>query len=406
GWQLESRLGRETAANGRTLLGQYFASAELADALADDWWDLETFEPIVPGEVTQPIALVESVKLCFNPAGRPNRLRRPIRLTYPGKCGEDDCTVDIYVFTDPDSPHAEPWTYHQALQYLWFVAMCDSVVRAGNLFDPEAAINLGPGGVPTHRMVPADVGTLEPGWLKAMVRHCETFAPEGRTIVEALVLLNQLCGLRFCEGIDNLAGEPVSRMQFWAPGDNQQVEMLEAELDGSPFNLGGTPRDPETDLLLRNNVTNARVLRDWTNVINHVRVVGDRRYFVLRVGLLPLWQPHTGWDGITQDPGELVDAATGGADFELQKDSLWYQRHFPGGSLWATGENSIAGRLYGADFGAELDPAVYDRPDPPYDNYGAIDWAAMGTWGPDGAPAGLVRRRRRIMPLTAVDGAG
>ena len=170
GWRLDSELASEATAEGLVLQGQYRVSEDLAEDLGDEWWNTAIDDLIVP-DVAEPITPVRSEPLCFNPEGRPNRFRRPIRVIYPGRYGESDQWVKLYVFTDPDGPHAESWTYHQALQYLWYAAMQAAAVRAGNLFDASDLINLGVGDVPTYLLGPEDVTGELPGWLKTMVRH-------------------------------------------------------------------------------------------------------------------------------------------------------------------------------------------------------------------------------------------
>jgi len=196
-------------------------------------------------------------------------------------------------------------------------------------------------------------------------------------------------------------------MRFWVPGDNADTELLELELDGAPRTAGGYLRDVETDVLRRNNVSHAKILRDSSRLLNHVQVIGERQYITLRLPLVPLWLPAAEWDNVAGgDVEDLVDAAKGDDYYTTSPESNFYARHHPNGGAFLIGENSIVGWLYGADFGAELDPNDYNRAAPPYDSYGPLDWAALGAWGGAGAPTDQVRRRRRIMPLPTLDAAG
>lgn len=414
-WRMTTCLAREAAAQGRVLLGQHYVSEELAAALGDDWWDAELTGDIGPGEIAEPFSLVRAQRLCFNPAGKPNRFRRPITVTIPARHGQAAYELDLYAFCDPDSAHAEPWTYHQALQYLWYWSMVNAATGAGNLLDPSSDINygLGFGATATNKLTPDQVADQPPGWLASMVRYCESFAPDGMTILEALKMLHQLCGVRYREEYANWSDTPVAEMRFWCPGENEPglgapaAEVLEVEEDGSPFTPTGQLRDVETDLLRRNNTTSARILTDDSCVLNHVEVIGERRQVVVRMELMPLWEPATGWwDELAGMAEYLVDLATDGDDFKLALESDFAARFHPDGEWYGIGDRSIVGRAWGMDFGAELDPADYNRASGPYDDYGVINWGALGNWGAVGPPTDLVRRRRRIMPLTAKDSAG
>jgi hypothetical protein len=417
-WQVESALGREQQAPGRTIQGQLRMTEALALALNYDWFDMTTFDAIDPEAlaVTDPVKVVQSERCIFNPEGRPNRSRRPVKLPYPERFDEDATTVEIYTFEDVDSPRAEKWTYFQALQYLWWCAMRDSTVRAGDLFDPESALNVGISGVPTHLLAPEEVGSGSSHWNAQLVRYCESFCPEGKLIVEALALLGQLCGLRFRERLrdysttnqqNETVSEPVAFLQCWVPGDNTFADWLEAEVDGSPLSLEGAPRDADSDVLMRNNTSNARVNRDWTNVANRARVLGDRQFVVLRVELWPMWKPDALWDNVAPSGvTALVDDAKGADDFKLRKDSTFYAFFHPSGADFCFGQNSIVGRLWGIDWAGELAPMEYNRASGPYAGYGSIDWAALGQWGAAGVPTNQVRRRRQLMPLPAKSSTG
>lgn len=412
-WQLESALGREAMARGRVLQGQWRIGEELAAALTEDelWyqlgnsWFIDLTDGWHWGDIAEPLKCVQSERLCFNPGGHPNRFRNTVRVPVAGRYGFDDHSVDLFVFTDPDGPHAEMWTYHDALRYLWHVSMQDAAVTAEYLMRHDL-----PGGITQHLhgVAPDDLGPVyDPGWAKSMVRYCETFTPEGMTIFEALAILNGLCGLRWREEIDSNGGEPFSRMWFWVPGDDTHTKLLELELDGETRTAGGQLRDVETDVLRRNNVSHAKILHDGGGLLNHVQVIGDRRWITLRLNLSPLWLPAEEWDNVEPEAVEgLVESATGDDAYTTDPESTFYARHHPSSGGFFDDENAIIGRLYGVDFAAELNPEDYDRDAPPYNEYGAVAWGALGRWGGDGAPTDQVRRRRRIMPLASVDASG
>ncbi len=382
---------------GRWMLAKAIRDVLTGDALYEDptpimgqpWDDLAAHVPALPA--------------IFNAGGKPNRMRKPVQMhTLPAA----HSIGPIHLFTYDGDPEAEYWTYLQALRYLALIHLPKShglQVGPGALFDEDQS---GPVENPYWAESEDDVavaGDVRRGWREFMVRTAAPLACEGMDLLEALTLLVTEAGIDFTtahsvytQGFGNVSA--LTNLRFFAPGDTE-ADYLVLEKDGAHFDDAGRLRAVQ-DITAANNVTSANLAREHGQTVSRVRVIGDRTWKTVEVELKPLWAPDARWDDVASAAadGYRADAYSASDPFASLADSEFARRYHRQGDLHTSGENMLVGRLWGIDPAGELDPAVYDRENPPYDDYDT-PWE-----DPSPTAVTLVRRRRVMRVVPTIDG--
>lgn len=348
--------------------------------------------------------LVRALPCVFNPKGKPNRMARPVMFD-PGPV----VPRPIHLFTYEGDPNAQYWTYLQALRYLvriYLPYMGHAVIDPGNLFteacqgpDIQLWWPMAEEDVPVDPLRPAN------SWLDLMVRRADNLTAEGLNIREAIELLCRTAGVYgHVDHVNAAEGEGESEalfveseLHFWAPGDPAPVT-LGLERGGSHFDELGAPRDV-ADILEANNVVNANLQLDYGNALHRVRVIGDRKWRIIRAELKPLWKPEARWDNVAEPQlSEYRDDAYLNP-FSMEAGSEFFHRYSPDGDRWGEGQNQLVGRLWGLDTSGEIAAAAaaYNRPFGYFTDYST-------PWEFPHGEAEAIRRRRAIQAIPTVDG--
>jgi len=395
--QIEPAIGRMAVTMHRHVWGRYMLSRAATDDLGYDDGAFGDANVITDGggaggvaDATFASALTHVALPCiFNPIGKdesgnpvmmPNRSRRPIFVT-----GSDVPTVDggIHVFTFEGDPNARPWTYLQALRYLVALHGFDAVSFGLSFDELWGATRNGSAPDFWHFLDEDDVvipsDRAPEGWQETMTRRANALNCETLSLLEAIEAISDATGMRMSErheGSGNATSISVStQMEFWTAGDRTQ-RTLGLQRSGDPMAVSGHhdaigKLHSLSDIFLHNQLASLTAQRDTGNMASHVEVLGGRKLLQVTVELQPFWPPDADWDDVDSGSiGTKSDAAfAGDAPFESIEGSAFYNRFHTKGKDFGLGGNRMVGRLWGADFGGELDPSIMNRSTGPFTNY-------------------------------------
>ena len=423
-----ARLGRTSSAQ---VWGRCMLSRAATDDLGHDDGSIADDIPISSAEVTDAdfgalVALVASLPVIFNPVGRdssggavlmPNRSRRPVLPRGPNAPTFAGGPVNsgVYLFTYEGDPNARHWTYLQALQYLVAVHGVDRAQFAVEFNDLWSDLLAGTAGDPIWPLDETDVSVPDTraaqGWREHMTRRCQSLSVEGINLVEAIGAIGRATGMRMYERHELVASnqDTISvrtQMAFTTPGDIA-ADTIAVQSAGEP-SAQHSHRDAAgklvtiDDLLANNNVASATLQRDFGNAASQVTVLGGRRLIQITQELKPLWPPDPEWDDVPDV--DAVRTAAYSEPFETIKGSIFYDNYHAKGQFFGQSANRIGGRLWGADFGGELDPSNMNRTTGPWTDYSQP--ARLGDLTNTLVPlTDEVRRRRQMLDTLVTDGA-
>jgi len=217
------------------------------------------------------------------------------------------------------------------------------------------------------------------------------------------------------EGSGNATSISVStQMEFWTAGDRTQ-RTLGLQRSGDPMAISGH-HDASgklhslSDIFKHNQLASLTAQRDTGNMASHVEVIGGRKLLQVTVEIKPFWAPDGEWDDV--DPGNIDDLTARYYQvdddvlrFESFKGTTFWDGYHKKGQFFAETNNRFVGRLWGADFGGELDPTVMNRSAGPWTNYNQparlSDLAALAI-----SLDKQVLRRRQMLPTIVMDETG
>ena len=336
--------------------------------------------------------LIDALPCIFNPNGVPNCDPVPLQITL-----DDGSVRRLYVFTYDDDPQAIPWTYLNALRYLFrFYAPREGPVGEGNLYSStDVYVEVSPEEAMADASLPPLAGSL--------LRAADSLVCEAVNLVEAMALVARRAAVHVTPETVNEDGRVSTRLRIWSPSE-ADVKYLSLARGGRYAD--GSPRydvseKSAVEVLADNNVHRAGFGFDASRIVNAPIVIGDVKEYEMTVPLVPGWLPESNLDNVAPvdraaaKASAMTPAEIAAAGDEASEDEFFKKYHRQGEDFKF---NLHVARLWVLNEDGRYDSS-YER-NAPFDEYQPFDFSQVADVSVTTRGAWTRRSRRLRQPIT------